>query len=231
MATKSKNLVFLIFFIVFYFGVISRASADVLSGASCTVSAKVLEKNSEVRKAYGPDGVSFREYESKYLKLEILTTKKAGVFGNCDFIKVGNVFKIDGGSDPEPLKIGDIIQAGVELNSVMGPSGVVGFIEWTPISLVSDNRPLPATFDLQSGDKLEKSITQPDKNTQLQKIEPTKEVAVGKDNKNGAEKIVPVTNDGMFNSLGSIIIFGIVLILVGGLVYYFISRQRKIGNC
>ena len=229
MATKSKNLVFLIFFIVLCFGVISHASADVLSGASCTVSAKVLEKNSEVRKAYGPDGVSFREYESKYLKIEILTTKKAGVFGNCDFIKVGNVFKIDGGSDPEPLKIGDIIQAGVELNSVMGPSGVVGFIEWTPISLVGDNRPLPATFDLQSGDKPEKSITQPDKNTKLQKIEPNKEMVVGNNDEvdTNDKEVTPVAKDNMFGSIELIIMFGVVLILVGGLIYYFMSRQRK----
>ena len=221
-----KRLAF-IFSLMICLGVaITPVFADVLSGASCTVSAKIIDKGIETQKAYGSNG-NFREYESKYLKLEILTTKPAGTFGDCGFIKIGNVFKIDGGSDPELLRIGDKITAGVESNSSMGPAGVVPFIQWQPISLIGDSRPLPAAFELQSGKDPEAISKNPSTETQI---------TTDNGNSNPAEQQV-ATNTGNAkvseenknsNSIHPLIlIFSVVGIFIIGGILYFLSRQRK----
>ncbi len=104
--------------------------ATSLAGASCTVAAEIVDKGTE-------------EHGSKFLKVEILTAKPTGVLGNCSFVSKGDIFKIDGGSSPDPLNVGDVIEAGLEANSAMTPSGVaLSFIQWEPVSLISSDEKL-----------------------------------------------------------------------------------------
>ena len=219
-----KKLTFIIFSLMICLGVVTTpVFADVLSSASCIVSTKIIDKGIETRKAYGSNG-NFREYESKYLKLEILTTKPTGTFGDCGFIKIGNVFKIDGGSDPEPLRIGDKITAGVESNSSMGPAGVIPFIQWQPISLIGNSRPLPTGFELQSGKDPEAVNKNPSTKVQIRTDGGDSNPAKQQVTVDTGNVKVPEENKNSNSIFPLILILSVIGIFIIGGILYFLSR-------
>ncbi|PIR46506.1 MAG: hypothetical protein COV07_03695 [Candidatus Vogelbacteria bacterium CG10_big_fil_rev_8_21_14_0_10_45_14] len=133
------------------------AFASALEGATCTITAEVIDKWSEIKKALWTAGEASKEYESRYLRIEVVNIKKANFLGSCDFVKKGDVLKLDDGNNPDLIRLGDKMQLGAELASSMGPSGVVNFIHWEPIILIGADRLLPDGFYLSSGDKPEYS--------------------------------------------------------------------------
>ena len=122
-----KKLLFLSLSVIALLGLRNIVFASASEGPSCTVAAKVVYRGTEKRKVSGADG-KVKEYESKYVTLEVQGTKRKGIFGNCDFVKNGDIFKLDGGGNPHLLRAGDAIDSGVESLSSMGPSGAVLFI-------------------------------------------------------------------------------------------------------
>jgi len=199
-------------------------SASVLVGASCTVTARVVNKGAETRKAYGPNGEVSREYESKFLKVEILSTKRAGILGNCDFASEGDIFKITGGSNPDPLNVGDIIEAGLEASSAMTPSGVASyFIHWEPVSLINPEKTLPPAFHLQSSNESEKQVE--DSVTEIPEQTGGLDSGIGTENDNGdvVADNEPITEERISSGQnGLIVIFvAIFILIIGGVVYLF----------
>lgn len=183
----------------------STTSATLLSGPTCAVTADVIYKGSETLKAYGANGEVSGEYEFEYLKLKILKTKKSGEFGNCGFVKVGNVFKTDSGYDiPDPLNVGDRIEVGVELATSNAPTNEQSFIEWQPISVIGQNKSLPSGFSLQGSSKPEISGEKVDGNTKF----------LEEDSTSGLNIL-------------NIVFFAVLTLLAGGILYFLVSRQRK----
>ena len=151
-----KNLICASLCLIAFLGMhhIVRASAS--EGPSCTLRAKVIARGTETRQLSGANG-KVSTYPSKYILVEVLATQRKGMFGNCDFVKEGDVFKIGSGDYSHLLKVGDTLVSGVEYLSSMGPSGAVLFINWKPISLLRTSRLLPADFELYSDAKPERS--------------------------------------------------------------------------
>ena len=225
-----KKLLLPLFIIIsFVFLNVVTVSASAMVGASCTVTAKVVNKGVETRKAYGPDGDVSREYESKFLKIEILSTKRAGVFGNCDFASKGDIFKITGGSNPDPLNVGDTIEAGLEASSAMTPSGVASsFINWEPVSLINPEKTLPPAFHLQSSNEPEKQVENSVSEIPIQTGESESEIGTENNNGDVVANNEPITEEKVSSGQnGLIVIFVAISILVIGGVVYLFSRQRK----
>jgi len=123
-----------------------KAQATILSEPTCSVQAEILEIGS-----MNPSGQT-QEYDQKYTKFKILSVKKLGSSGNCEFLKVGDITQTNGGSSAEVLKKGQFIEASANYNVAMGPMGTIPFIQWQPIVIIDAGKVimLPKDFHLQS---------------------------------------------------------------------------------
>ncbi|MDP2653978.1 MAG: hypothetical protein Q8Q08_08105 [Candidatus Omnitrophota bacterium] len=125
--------------------------ATALSGPTCQAQAEILEVGSEKRTATGANGEA-REYDVPYVKMSVLKLQPTLLNGYCGMLRLGQVVKTNGGSSPDSLKAGQIIEAGVEAAAAMGPEGVIPFLQWQPIRFLESRgeAPLPRHFHLQS---------------------------------------------------------------------------------
>lgn len=118
---KKYSLSFLLF-VIFIFS--SNVSASAIIGPSCFVNAKIIQVGSD--KTQSDSG---SEYTTNYFKLEIISVDARK---DCP-VKQGQIFKaID--NNPSTFQKGDVINAGIEAGSSMGPSGAVSFLQWSEIS-------------------------------------------------------------------------------------------------
>ncbi len=131
----------LLAFWAIFFGYTS-VYATTMSGSSCTVTAKVV-------------GTAY---------LEILNTKPKAlarsILGDCSFVKNGDifVFSVNNSKNSEYIKVGDILEAGLEKWTAMGAKDFVEGIDWKPVSIISSDRKLPEGFSLGSRLEPEKSL-------------------------------------------------------------------------
>lgn len=101
-----------------------NASASALIGTSCFVTAEVINVDSETK--YLDSG---EEYDSRYLLLKILSVDEGT---NCP-VQSNQIFKAidnnEGSFQPQ-----DIIRAGIEPGSSMGPEGAISFLQWSNLT-------------------------------------------------------------------------------------------------
>ena len=135
---QKSNLTVLVFVLIF---LAQNASASVLMGLSCFVTAEVTDI----------------DYENHYLNLEILNVDKENgcpVQENQVYRAIDNYYASDG--YPASFKKGDKINAGIEVGSSMSPSGAVSFLHWSDVTYengASIKYKLGTVTDLQSDTK------------------------------------------------------------------------------
>ncbi len=117
--------IFLCAIIFLTIGHIQEAKASALAGPSCFIEAEVVNIGSEKRRLD-----SGKDYESFYIDLKVIEVYQ-GKFP-CPVVK-NQVYRIID-NYPGVFKIGDIIRAGVEAASSMGPNGPVNFLHWSDVT-------------------------------------------------------------------------------------------------
>lgn len=142
-----RVVIFAILFLLI--GYIQKTESSSLTGPVCFVKAKVVNIGSEKRKLD-----SGKNYESPCIDLEILEVSGERL---CPVSKSQVYRAID--NHPGIFKVGDMIVAGIEIGSSLGPAGPVNFLQWSKViyengsSIVDKNKHNMKIDFLQSADK------------------------------------------------------------------------------
>jgi hypothetical protein len=117
-----KSNLFIFILISAFMLLAQQVSASALIGPSCFVNAEVIEI----------------DQKNHYLNIKILNIEKDSdycpVRKNELYRAIDNYYAAD--NYPASFKEGDVIKAGIEAASSMGPSGAVSFLQWSDVTYV-----------------------------------------------------------------------------------------------
>lgn len=194
---RKFKLVIFIFISAFMFRA-QQVSASALRGPSCFVTAEVVEVSSETKKLD-----TGREYNDTYLNLKIMSIDKGS---NCP-VKVSEVFKVID-NNPGTFKKGDMLKAGVESASSMGPSGAVSFLQWSNLTY-------------ENG----KEISSKYNNTIIDYLQSSSEPLVGNLPDDSSERDDLIQSNGQDHQYKYLFLFGSTFVLVGLLSCWFLYKR------
>ena len=171
--------------------VAQQVSASALIGPSCFVTAEVIEI----------------DYKNHYLNIKILNVEKDSnycpVQKNEVYRAIDNYYAAD--NYPASFKEGDVIKAGIEAASSMGPSGAVSFLQWSDV-----------TYEDGTTIKYKKGIV-----THLQSdSEP-----VSIDNSNDAQEEINIVQDDNQDVTFNYYYIIPLIAVVGFLLYWFLRKR------
>lgn len=172
--------------------VAQNVSASVLIGPSCFVIAEIIKI----------------DYENHYLNIKILNVDKESdycpVQKNEVYRAIDNYYAAD--NYPASFKEGDVIKAGIEVASSMGPSGAVSFLQWSEV-----------TYENGATIRYKKGIV-----THLQSD--SDPIAI---DTNDAKEISDVLQDDNQDATINYSYFVIPILIIVGFLFYWFLRKRS----